>query len=181
MITFKEQRRLRAMCLSEEAIRWFSGNAESLEEGWARCPRGEWLLRIAGSCSGPAMSPLRRAITGVLVEMAKSDPAPRSWVNDALMAASRFACGEIGDESLMQVAARRATVGFRLSQAEQGHCTDSQIFAHQAVLAATACGAWIAGLDGLRATECLGADLVRQFVPTCPDIDVGVSYWLTAC
>ena len=58
-----------------EAREWaesYPDTAEGRQRAWAECPRGDWMLWIAGKLSGPVGSPARRLLVRGAVACART-------------------------------------------------------------------------------------------------------------
>ena len=162
-------RKLEALGACEEAVEWAKESGhKTLAAAWAECPRGDWMLWLAGRVAGKPGSDSRRPLVLAACECARltlprfeerhpGDKRPRI----AIEVTERWARGGEGAPSLEEVRsasyAAYATYAYAVYAA---YATYADLYAAAAAHAA----AYDARTETL--SEC--ADIVRKWYPKPP-------------
>jgi len=147
---------LRKMKACEEALEW-AENYDSLEEAWANCERGDWMLWILGKLSGSPRTKSRKKLVLVACQCARlALPYVKEGEERPLKAIETAETWARGESGISLAKVRAATYAATDAAAYAAYAaTDAAYAAYAATDAAYAANR----MDILK--KC--ADIVRQY------------------
>lgn len=176
---------LRSMNACSESVRWAEGYGTDWPSAWTQCPRGDWMLWIAGMVAVDrkllvlaACACARRA----LVHVPAGEDRPRL----AIETAERWARGEAGFEEVRKAAtaaweaateaassAAYSSAAVASAAAEVAAGTVAEEVAEVAFAAAEVSSAWVVASSAWVVAENKAhADVVRKMIPVRVMLDL---------
>ena len=172
---------IKRMRACEEAIAW-GENYETLEEAWAKCERGDWMLWLCGRLSGEPESDSRKKLVLAACECARlSLPYVREGEERPLKTietAEQYARG--GNNITLTMVRDAAAAAYAAADAASvsAYAADAAYAAYAAADAAYAAAYAYAAAAAARTTaleQC--ADIVRKHYPVAPVNKEGGIKW----